>query len=92
MSANNSIWTNGNCGFLSDDISTDALECVKSASTFPSHLLFINNDNSLWGAGENYTGQLGIKTDANSDNSYSIPVNIINNAEMAEAGDEHSII
>lgn len=53
------------------------------------HILFIKNDNSLWGIGHNDLNQLGI---SGIEEEYTVPVKIMNNVSNAEVGFEHSIV
>lgn len=61
----------------------------EESKRYSSHKLFVESDNSLWGIGTNYYGELG--TGENSER-YDKPVKIMNNVKEAKMGYRHSII
>lgn len=81
----NSVWR-----LEKDDIiPVTEIDNVKKIFAGAACTLFIKNDNSLWGMGYNFSGQLGAGEDIEK---YDTPVKIMNNVEDAQAGYEHCII
>lgn len=88
----NTAWVFGgyNSGFTSTP--TQVLTNVKFLNGGASHIVFVKNDGTVWGAGQNVKGQLGNGTTSPSFSPVTVPVQMtgINNAVRAVALNDDS--